>query len=73
MFFFGGLDFVSHSFAYVAHYMNFFRDVWIQTISAAVASERATNLATHPPPIPQKWISIESKCGQTEYENTSFV
>ncbi len=37
-----------HSFAYVAHFV-FLRDVWIRTQSAAVASRRATNLATHLP------------------------
>jgi hypothetical protein len=46
-FFFGGLECVGHSFAYVAH-LRFLRDVWIRTQSAAVASWRATNLATHP-------------------------
>jgi hypothetical protein len=35
-----------HSFAYVAHLV-FLRDVWIRTQIAAVASRRATNLATH--------------------------
>ncbi len=37
--FFGGLEFVGHSFAYVAH-LWFLRDVWIQTQSTAVASWR---------------------------------
>ncbi len=45
--FFGGLECVGHSFAYVAH-LWFLRDVWIRTQSAAVASWRATDLATHP-------------------------
>ncbi len=45
--FFGGLECVGHSFAYVAHIVSL-RDVWIRTQSAAVASRRATNLATHP-------------------------
>ncbi len=44
----GGLEFVAHSFAYVAHFV-FLRDVWIGTQSAAVASRCATNLATHLP------------------------
>ncbi len=44
--FFGGLECVGHSFAYVAH-LWFLRDVWIQTKSAAVASGHATNLVTH--------------------------
>ncbi len=44
---FGGLECVGHSFAYVAHLL-FLRDVWIRTQSAAVASWRATDLATHP-------------------------
>ncbi len=43
----GGLECVGHSFAYVAH-LWFLRDVWIRTQSAAVASKRATYLATHP-------------------------
>ncbi len=47
-FFFGGLECVGHFFAYVAHFV-FLRDVWIQTQRAAVASRRATNLATHLP------------------------
>ncbi len=45
---FCGLECVGHSFAYVAHF-GFFSDVWILTQRAAVASRRATNLATHPP------------------------
>ncbi len=45
--FFGGLECVGHSFAYVAH-LWFLRDVWIRTQSAAVGSWRATDLATHP-------------------------
>ncbi len=32
--------------AYVAHFV-FLRDVWMRTQRAAVASRRATNLATH--------------------------
>ncbi len=47
VYFFGGLECVGHSFAYVAH-LWFLRDVWIRTQSAAVASWRATDLATHP-------------------------
>jgi hypothetical protein len=43
-----GLEYVGHSFAYVAHFV-FLRDVWIRTLRAAVASRRATNLATHLP------------------------
>ncbi len=46
--FFGGLECVGHSFAYVA-LLVVLRDVWIQTQSAAVAIRRATNLATHIP------------------------
>ena len=46
-FFFGGLECVGHYFAYVAHVW-FLRDVWIRTQSAAVASWRATDFATHP-------------------------
>jgi hypothetical protein len=44
---FGGLECVGHSFAYVAH-LRFLRDFWIRTQSDAVASWRATDLATHP-------------------------
>ncbi len=44
-YYFGGLECVGHSFAYVAHFV-YLRDVWIQTQRAAVA-RRATNLATH--------------------------
>ena len=44
--FFGGLEFVCHSFAYVAHFV-FLRDVWLRTQRAGVASRRANNLATH--------------------------
>jgi hypothetical protein len=40
------LEFVGHSFAYVVHF-EFLKDVWIRTQRAAVASRRATNLATH--------------------------
>ncbi len=42
----GGLECVGHYFAYVAHFA-FLRDDWIRTQRAAVASWRATNLATH--------------------------
>ncbi len=47
VYFFGGLECVGHSFAYVAH-LWFLRDVWIRTQSAAVAFWRAADLATHP-------------------------
>ncbi len=47
VYFFGGLECVGHSFDYVAH-LWFLRDVWIRTQSMAVASWRATDLATHP-------------------------
>ncbi len=47
VYFFGGLECFDHSFAYVAH-LWFLRDVWIRSQSAAVASWRATDLATHP-------------------------
>ncbi len=43
--FFGRLDCVGRSFAYVAHF-GFLRDVWIRTQKDAVASRRATNIAT---------------------------
>jgi hypothetical protein len=46
VYFFGGLECVGHSFAYVA-YVVFLRDVWIRIQRTAVASRRATNLATH--------------------------
>jgi hypothetical protein len=46
--FFGGLECVGHSFAYVALFV-FLRDVWIRTQRAAVASSRATTFATHLP------------------------
>ncbi len=44
--FFAGYNEFCHSFSYVAHFV-FWRDVWIRTQRAAVASRRATNLATH--------------------------
>ncbi len=47
-YFFGVLECVGHSFAYVAHYV-YLRDVWIRTQRAAVASRRATNLDTYLP------------------------
>ena len=50
--FFGGLECVGQSFAYVAHFV-FLRDVWIRTRSAAGASRCATNLANSLP-----WILI---------------
>jgi hypothetical protein len=43
---FGGLECVTHSFAYVAYFV-FLRDVWIRTQRAGVASRCATNLAAH--------------------------
>ncbi len=39
---------VSHSFAYVAHFVSL-RDVWIRTQRAAVAAGAVPNLATHFP------------------------
>ena len=48
VYFFGGLECVGHSFAYVAHFV-FMKDVCIRTQRAAVASRLATNLATHLP------------------------
>ncbi len=47
VYFFGGLECVGHSFAYVAH-LWFLRDVGIPTQSAAVASWSAIDLATLP-------------------------
>ncbi len=47
VYFFGGLECVGHSFAYVAD-LWFLRDVWIRTQSTAVASWRAIDLSTHP-------------------------
>ncbi len=47
VYFFGGLECVGHSFAYVAHL--FLRDVWIRTQRASIASRRATNLAINLP------------------------
>jgi hypothetical protein len=44
VYFFGGLEFVGHSFANFAHFV-FLRDVWIRTQRAAVTSRRTTNLA----------------------------
>ncbi len=46
--FFGGLECIGHSVAYVAHFV-FLRYVWIRTQRAVVASRCATNLATHLP------------------------
>jgi hypothetical protein len=43
--FFGELECVGHSFAYVAHFV-FLRDVWIRTQRAAVATH-LLNLASH--------------------------
>ncbi len=44
--YFGGLECAGHSFASFAHFV-FLTDVWIRTQRSAVASRRATNLATH--------------------------
>jgi hypothetical protein len=46
--FLGGLESVGNSLAYVAHFL-FLREVRIPTQKAAVASRRATNLATYLP------------------------
>jgi hypothetical protein len=46
--FFGRLQCVGDSFAYVAHYL-YLRYVRIRTQRTAVANRRATNLATHLP------------------------
>jgi hypothetical protein len=55
--FFGGLECVGHSFAYVAHFV-FSGDVWIRIQRAAVASGRATNVAAH---LPSPWSKLVSK------------
>jgi hypothetical protein len=44
--FLAGYSVFCHSFSFVANFV-FLRDVWIRTQRAAVASRRATNLATH--------------------------
>jgi hypothetical protein len=49
--FFGGLECVGHSFAYVAHFV-FLRDFWIRTQIAAVASRRAININNVTVPCP---------------------
>jgi hypothetical protein len=46
--FFGGLECVGHSCAYVAHWI-FLKDVWIRSQRSAVAIRCATNLATRLP------------------------
>ncbi len=48
VYFLAGLDCFGYSFAYIAHFI-FLKDVLIRTQRAAVASRRATNLATHLP------------------------
>ncbi len=57
--FFGGLECVGHSFAYVAHFV-ILGDVWIRTQRAAVAS-RATNLATHLPIVSKQIFWLKTK------------
>ncbi len=54
-YFFGGLECVGHSLAYVALFV-FLRDFWIRTQRAAVASRRATNLATHERSLKQLYL-----------------
>jgi hypothetical protein len=49
--FFGGLDCVGHSIAYVAHFV-FLGDVCIRTQGAAVACRCVTNLGTYLPNAP---------------------
>ncbi len=48
-YFFGGLEFIGHSFAYVAHFVFRFDS---NPKRAAVASRRAASLATHSRPSP---------------------
>ncbi len=48
VYFFGGLQCVGHSFAYVAHLV-FSVDIYIRTQRAAAESRRASNLVTHLP------------------------
>jgi hypothetical protein len=45
---FGGLEWVGHAFAYIAHLV-FLRYVWIRTQRAAAANRRTVNLVTHLP------------------------
>jgi hypothetical protein len=45
---FGGLEWVGHAFAYVAHLV-FLRYVWIRTQRYAVANRRTVNLVPHLP------------------------
>jgi hypothetical protein len=48
VYFFGGLEYVDNSYAYVAHFI-FLRDFWSRTQRATVVSRRATNLAIYLP------------------------
>ncbi len=50
--YFGGLECVGHSFAYVANFV-ILRDVWIRTQSAVVTSRLAANLASVATHLPQ--------------------
>ncbi len=65
IYFFGGLECVGHSFAYVDHLV-FFIDVWIWTQKA---SRRAANLATHL----QILISLIWTCHQICYTVQFYV
>jgi hypothetical protein len=47
--FFGGLECVGHSFAYVAHFV-FLRDGWIRTQRAAVSSKQVRYQLIHTSP-----------------------
>jgi hypothetical protein len=64
-------EFVVHSFAYVTHFV-FLRDVWSRTQRAAVASRRATNLATHLPKLKLIWIE-ESQIRFFSVGNSNLV
>jgi hypothetical protein len=57
---------VGHSFAYVAYFV-ILRDVWIRTQRPAVASMRATNLATH---LPVKSVRVWCRAGMKQMSHT---
>ncbi len=69
--FFWRLECVGHSFADVTHFV-FLRDVWTRTQRAAVASRRATNLATHLPNLEGEHIKPgRKKCSESKIHSDS--
>jgi hypothetical protein len=68
--FVGGLEFVGHSFAYVAHFV-YLRDIWIRTQRAGKLEGRGDENA--PPPSPKRKLHKNSVNPQLASRTANWV